>query len=413
MTIDETVSISPASLRHALSTIYGESIEIIPDEELLSQGVVAFTGKKTGLAVVKHPRIRVPVDSWRELIEVEKYESVEPGELDALRERIEQLENRIAEMSAIAATTATASSTVSAQPAETEIEPQLDEEEELDADISDEPISLEDLEPEELEPIIEPTQDESEDESEDETEPDRDDAEHDDIMAALAEIDDDEDEIATEPVSMEAVAEDEDDDSSQIGDLDELDMLDDLEGFDLGEESEDDEAISSGDEEEKETDLDEIGELDDELNLDDLSFDEEEIDDKKTAVSEEAEEDEELDLGGDLSEEEFDLDVLSELDLDESDDFTPHKVFDGETILLLGGEDEHIEDYDRIIHELGGTGEWYGSLAHMQSEEIQELVDQSDLVLTVTSESLSDPGILQAANYARDNNKRLFDELPI
>ena len=43
----------------------------------------------------------------------------------------------------------------------------------------------------------------------------------------------------------------------------------------------------------------------------------------------------------------------------------------------------------------------------MSESEIAELVDRSDLILTL-SDAITDPGILQATNYAQENNKRCY-----
>ena len=49
-----------------------------------------------------------------------------------------------------------------------------------------------------------------------------------------------------------------------------------------------------------------------------------------------------------------------------------------------------------------GLGDW-------NEDDIKQMTDHADLIMTLSSESLADPGILQAVNYASDQNKRLFE----
>lgn len=420
LSIDATVHVHPDSIRKALSVLYGEAIEIIPDSTLLEQGIVCFTGKKTGLKVIRHPRVMIPVDMWHNESEIPHLQpATNPvaeklALVDALEERVADLESRLHELS---------TSSAALPPAVTAPEPEEEAIEELpgvvgeiagpepeeDDAIAEAPISMDDLETDELEPEPEPSSESDED----------------DIMAALAEVDEATEEESQEDADTGDESEDAADDSGDefdleaLGDLSDFGESDDetsedelsLEGLGLEDLGDDD----SGEEEETPDEGDEmdlgalddlvggLGDEDDGAEESDSSGDDDELSLEGLGLDDLDSDSESEDSGDSL-----DLDVLSELDGDDEDE-APPKLLNGEKILLLGGEDEHIEDYERIVREIGGEGEWYGSLAHMPEEEIVELVNGSDLILTVTDEALSDPGILSASNAAQENNKRLFD----
>ena len=104
----------------------------------------------------------------------------------------------------------------------------------------------------------------------------------------------------------------------------------------------------------------------------------------------------------------MDLDFIDEIDkAAEAEEEEVKKIFSDENILILGGEDSYREEYGSVVEQLGGTCEWYQTLAEMSQTEIADLVDRSDLILTL-SDAITDPGILQATNYAQENNKRCF-----
>ncbi|MDP8242769.1 MAG: hypothetical protein P9L94_01725 [Candidatus Hinthialibacter antarcticus] len=448
---DAPVIVSPASLQSALSTIHGENIEIVPDAQLLSRGIVVFAGQTIGIGMYEHPRMQVLVDEDGAAAEptATSQEAVE------LQNRIQLLEERLSALEAappVMAEPVAAAPTPISEP-EIETEPEPAPEPEPEESLSKETISLDEIESEELSPVTE-------------------DIDEDDLMAAIAlQGDDDEDDDIglsdlgeiEEDVAVDAEEEPEDDalDLGALEDLvdgegdetdaapeeetasDETEEELDLDSLDLGEldldadveEESPDEATTETAEteptesEEEDVSLDDLGDLDldslgddsltddalSELGLgedskdgeESLEFDESELGDLDLDMGDEdGEGDEEDDSAiGDA----LDLDVLSELDEGGEDDFTPHKVFNGEKILLLGGESDHSEDYQRIVQEVGGAAEWHGELNGMSPEEITELVDQCDLILTLSGDALSDPGILQAVNYAQENNKRLFE----
>jgi hypothetical protein len=135
--------------------------------------------------------------------------------------------------------------------------------------------------------------------------------------------------------------------------------------------------------------------------LGDLSIEEEETELPMEEIEEESLKDE----GG----EDLDLDFINEIEkaVSQEDEKEVKKVLRGETILILGGEEQYKDDYGKLVEDLGGNCEWYQSLVEMSESEIAEVVDRSDLILTL-SEAITDPGILEATNYAQENNKRCF-----
>ncbi len=173
--------------------------------------------------------------------------------------------------------------------------------------------------------------------------------------------------------------------------------------------AEEEEPILEGlaEEEEEPAEEDDLGlDLDALDGLTELGVEEEEIElPMEEIVEEEVEEESMEDEGGD----DLDLDFINEIEkaVNQEDEEEVKKIFSGETILILGGEEQYRDEYGRIVDELGGNCEWYQSLAEMSESEIAEVVDRSDLILTL-SDAITDPGILQATNYAQENNKRCF-----
>jgi hypothetical protein len=382
----EAVSVSPVSMQAALSRIYEESIELIPDPRLLLNGIVIFAGRETGLAVLQNKSVSVPLPQWVD------------GDLkDQLEDQsdIDDIQDIKARLSALESAAASGIPSAPAPIAEPEPvpEPETQEDDNMNGSVAEESISLDEIEAEELEPIH--TLDESDDEEETGEEP-----LDDDILAAIAEQEKEENAGSPEP---------EDDLAGEI-DLEELGG-EELNLGDLG-----DDATETLGEEDLDLSLDEdLGEdIGEELSLDDIDLGE---------GDESDEEDGELDLDSldlegltdsyasaddDSSDGDLDLDVLAELDQEEENGFTPKKVFDGERILLLGGENKHADDYARIVLEIGGEAEWYGALNDAPEEDITEMVNNADVIMTLSSDALSDPGIIQATNCAQENNKRLF-----
>ncbi|HOY49649.1 MAG TPA: hypothetical protein PK281_09665, partial [Flavobacteriales bacterium] len=68
-------------------------------------------------------------------------------------------------------------------------------------------------------------------------------------------------------------------------------------------------------------------------------------------VEEEVEEESMEDEGGD----DLDLDFINEIEkaVNQEDEEEVKKIFSGETILILGGEEQYRDEYGRIVDELG------------------------------------------------------------
>lgn len=159
---------------------------------------------------------------------------------------------------------------------------------------------------------------------------------------------------------------------------------------------------SLSEEKEEPAEEDDFGlDLDDLEALGDLSMEEEEMELPMQEIVEESLKDE----GG----EDLDLDFIHEIEkaVSQENEKEVKKVLSGETILILGGEEQYKDDYRKLVEELGGNCEWRQSLAELSESEIAEVVDRSDLILTL-SDAITDPGILEATNYAQENNKRCF-----
>ncbi len=385
------VSVSPVSMQASLSKIFGETIELIPDPNLLNKGVIVFSGKETGISVLENPRLQIPLPPWvnEELAKtIEAAAQEKDEELNNLQGKVKDLENRLAKLE---------QQPLPQQPEKPPAGPAQQEspKEEPEGEISEESISLDEIETEELEPVTEPSKQASEEESEEE-----------DLVAALA------DELGeieeTEEETKEGTEEETEEDSLDDLGLDELIDTEETEEEDSDQESTEEEEVLDEDISLEDIDLSEIGEeeSDEDIDLDklaqDLDLGEEEETEEDT--SEESEEDQEEDLNLD----DIDLDVLNELEQEEENGFEPKKVFNEEHILLLGGEEKHEKDYQRVVEELGGKPEWYQNLSGASEDDIAEMVERADLIMTLSSDALADPGILQTTNYAQENNKRLF-----
>ncbi|RJP30468.1 MAG: DUF2325 domain-containing protein [Candidatus Omnitrophota bacterium] len=415
----QPVSVSPVSLQASLSKIYGESVELVPDPRLLQNGIVVFSGKGTGITVLENPQLQVGLPPWVDeklLNYIQAYASQKESILDDLQQKVFELEERLTELEqkGVAIPPVEETTIIESEPEE-EISEELFIEEDLTGDIAEESISLDDIETEELEPIPDSIPDLSELEEESE--------EEEDFVAALAEElgdgeaeeEDDSDTDLLDDLGLgETMDEIGEEETEDIG-LDEID-LDDLAGEEEEIEGEDDEEALSGEIEDGEIDLDDldIGELESGANItDDLDslaeeMEQEEIGEESDLSEEEESQIDDLGDGLDFDLEELDLDVLSELDHDEGNGFEPKKVFNEEMILLLGGEEKHEQDYLRIVEELGGQAEWHGHLDDATEDDIAEMVERADLIVTLSTDALADPGILQTTNYAQENNKRLF-----
>ena len=190
----------------------------------------------------------------------------------------------------------------------------------------------------------------------------------------------------------------------------EKDELDELENLITGAGGE--EVETEAEEGEEET-----GAGDEDFNLDEIDLDsladqfgdmsEMDLDEGETEETEESSEEESEVSLDELNLDDLDLE-LDELEEEASSEFEPKVVLNGEIVLLLGGEAKHQADYLRVVEELGGTPEWIGNLDDYSEDDIAEIVERSDLIMTLSSDAVSDPGILKATNLAQENNKRVF-----
>ena len=453
---EEPVCISPVSLQSALSRVYDEPVEIVPDPDLLKEGIVTFVSQKQGVIVIKNPHTQVTLPAWVDSTlqaEIQSYSAEREIDLIAMSEQIQTLQETLSTLQE----TITESINKQLQTLQEKdlgsINKQLQALQEKDIDsISEqfqtlqerinsleERLSLVTKESSALpmkEVTIEetiPIEDISSDEVESselvmETEPAP--------TIPVAESPEEElvePETALEEITPEIVSEESDEEETEL-DLDALDAmisngenedaveeeiaLEDLDILtaELDENVEDilgDEATSDDLSELEETEEEDLG--DEEIDLDGLDLEgldealdtiespEDEIEDEETGADEL---EEELDL--DQLDEELDLDILDELD-EEENGFEPKPVYNGENILLLGGEEKNEADYLRVVDELGGKAIWRANLTGAADEDITELVEQSDLILTLSSDAVADPGILKAKSIAEENNKRLFE----
>ncbi len=369
----EPVEVSPVSMQSALSRIFDETVELIPDPSLLDYGVVPFAGKKTGIEVLQNDQIKVPMPPWvNENLAKEILAKEAPASHD-MEAKVHELEERLNALEQQGTAAPLPAPEPEAEPKPIP-EPLPEPEPESDGDVADESLSLDDIESEELEPIPEQMPEEEEDGPIDELilpeeDQDEDIMDLDDLDALIS------GEETEEETGEEAETEETDTDDLDLDDLD----LDSLSG-----------------------ELDELGDLDLDEDSDEELNENAEIDELEDTDSDK------IDIGDEIDLDDLDLD-LEGIDLDEEDSFEPKEVLNGETILLLGGDDKYKDDYNRIVSELGGSGEWYGKLDDMGEDEIGEMVERADVIMTLTAEAVSDPGILQATNVAQENNKRLFN----
>ena len=445
--LDEPITVSPVSMQAALSKIYNETVELVPDPKLLKSGIIIFAGRETGISVVHNKSLIVPTPPWvsddvlesmeddsqaikDELFELQNRFSSLQTEFASLNSSLDQRFEAVSQMIPVLPPTAQPPVQQQFVPPPAPIQPQIvvpvpaPEPVYTPAagSVAAEAISAEDIETEELEPIHEPD---------------------DDLLASLK-LDVFDSSSALSPGIGENIPPD-DQDGTGIS-MDTLDALteeiptedllgenilgDDILGEDLlgedligGEISLDEFNL---DDLEKETSEEPgAGTADqkpaaagkDELGLGEIgtdSFDLDSLDldglDGLDGLSDQDSTSSLLDTENDNGSSSFDLDldVLAELDLDEENSFAPKEVLNGERILLLGGDTKNQKEYYRIIKEIGGEPEWRGDLYAASEEDIAEIVNNADIIMTLSSEALSDPGILQATNYAQENNKRLF-----
>lgn len=401
--LNEPIKVSPNSLKAALSKVYDESIELVPDQELLNKGIVVFTGKETGLSLVNNSMTNIPMPSWAEgQLEDESSSTQqkieEESKINEIGQRIETWEQQLKNLDERLSALETSS-----------------EQEDTDHQIADETVSLDDIESEELEPLPEEIPDIPEEETEEDQSKDMS-GEIGEEELNLDDLDFGESEGEGEEQEQQA-EQPQGTDDSEIDDLisdvmdegiddslseDFSEILPQEKSSDTQEESEESEAETSEGEFDLDVDMDE-----DDINLDDINLDdlEGEFSEEDIAGEEQSEDSsDEEDFSGD---EEFDLDVLSELEKVESD--TAKKVFNGDRILLLGGDQKHSNEYKKVVESLGGTCDWHNEFSNSSEDEINEVVDQADLIMTLSSDAITDPGILQATSYAQENNKRLFE----
>ncbi len=471
----EPVTIDPDSLKSALSRIYNDPVELIPDAALLAQGTIAFAGKTAGLFILHNPRVRISLPAL-ESSTAKAPVMIQPdyGALDALRKQLAALERKIAGLEKkIAAPTPEKQflGMFDSDKDKEEIEPPMtleepagdpfaaaDEilapEETLDSFTLEDSLSAETLEAWEK-ALLEPDQaleerivDERIEEVIHEESPvqppvsefpkaeakplpeikaeTRPAAETKSVLDVktesrtatevkleskpIAEI---KAELQREPekprpadpllsTMTQAVQEEEEEDLGvdlgSLGDLSEIDLAS------LGLEEEETSEAAAATVTAKEDDI----LTDEEISLDDLNLDD--LDLESLGIGGLSKKAETQPSGGPVKQEEEDLDfdLLKELGLTDAEEVKPVKIFRGEQVLLLGGEEKNAEDYQRIVKELGGLCAWYLKLAGVPDGEIAQRVEQADVMVTFSSEAITDPGILLAVQYAKENNIPVF-----
>ncbi len=370
---DQPVRVNPESLQFAFSRIYDEPVELVPDAHLLQEGIIILAGRKTGLSVIHQPRISIesshPIDTPREsAVTTPDTVHAHPanGELQHLKEQIVELNNRI--------------QTLENQKTAVSDEPRIDT---VNAPA---PASVPETEMEREPEVHQGTPEQMDDfniHNEDVDDEDREEFDEDDdmlasILASAREMENQAEGLSSESADHDNTLVDTNDDA----DPEEID-LEDL-AKKIGE-------VSDHDEDDEEFSLEDLN-LDEELDLSDSGVG------NPDRVEEES---------GD-SDDDFDLDVMSALG-DQTETPVSREVFSGERILLLGGDEKHGQEYEKLVSDLGGIGEWHPGLGDWNEDDIKQMTDHADLIMTLSSESLADPGILQAVNYASDQNKRLFE----
>lgn len=396
----DPVNVSPVSMQAALSRIFDEHVELIPDPTLLDHGVVPFAGKHTGIEVLQNDKIKIALPPWVDSKLANEINQDEPVVSDDLATQLSSLEQRLAALEERGVSSPPVPEPEPAPEPEPEQKPEPEAEVEVEGDVADEALSMDDIETEELEPVHE---DFAESDDEEESGPldelvlsdlgDEELTEDDDLDALIS--GDELDEIAGE---LDEVS-DGDGDDLDLSDLD-LDSISDdlgeLGDLDLDGDSDDDVEVNEDDD---------IGAAEIDLGDEEIDLGDEDID-----LGEDADiNEEDIDIGEDeINLDDLDLD-LEGLDLDDEDTFEPKEVLNGETVLLLGGDPKYKDDYSRIITEIGGKSEWYEKLDEAGEDEVNELVERADVIMTLTADAVSDPGILQATNMAQENNKRLFN----
>ncbi|HOJ61093.1 MAG TPA: DUF2325 domain-containing protein [bacterium] len=454
----EPVTIDPESLKFALSRIYNDSVELIPDAALLDQGTIAFAGKRTGLFILKNSRVRIPISSLEGA--PGKAASAFPpdsGALDAMRKQLSALEGKIADLEkkiSISGEPYGAADAMSTWEEEVEnlyeetiSDRFLAEEETRTTGEPSESPSMEDsLSSEPLEAweklLLEPDQDEEDlileerveetfreappavspgsESVQPETKPV---LEENAVSPPVPEIKPEtpilqeaKPEVKPEPptpppgkpvISATLPPDQKDQEEERDIDLENLEDMEDLDMAGLGLE-------------EHEADSDTAGELhsqgedllaDEEISLEDLNLDDLDL---ASLGLEEIQEDQESQSPAvkkkpKKEELESEFDLLKELGLTDAGEQKPAKIFRGEQVLLLGGEEKNAAEYQRIVQELGGLCAWYPQLADVPEGEIAQRVDQADVMVTFSSNALTDPGILQAVQYAKENNIPVFE----
>lgn len=472
----EPVTIDPESLKSALSRIYNDPVELIPDAALLAQGTIAFAGKSTGLFILRNPRVRISLSAL-ESSTGQAPVMFQPGygALDAMRKQLAALEMKIADLEKKisapamdkqspgvldleeevtgervpfeepiddhftiddeclgmeeAADSSTLEESLSAGTLESWEKVLLDSDQAFEEQVIEERIEevIHEAPPAPIQPpVSEPSKAEAQPipgikaeskpvpGSQPQIKPVA------DVKAEtkpasqpqatpLAEM---KMEIQREPEKLRpadpilstlspAVPEEEDDlglDLESLGDLSDIDLAS------LGLEEDETRDAAAGLAASKEDDqlTDEEISLED-LNLDDLDLESLGIGPTPAPAGT-------APAGGEVKQEEEDLDfdLLKELGLTDIEDVKPVKIFRGEQVLLLGGEEKNAEDYQRIVKELGGLCAWYPRLADVPEGEIAHRVEQADVMVTFSSEAITDPGILQAMQYAKANYIPLF-----
>lgn len=371
----ERIRISPISLQTALSKVFDEEIQLVPDPNLLSEGVIAFAGRHCGIVILRNAAAEVPLPPWVDPEMAAKIQAASQamlGQADwaqvdvprllqehellqktskALQDEIETIKSLVADGS------------LSAAPM---MKPQL-------AAPAPPPVSERYTAPS---PAPEPIREIEEPQEEEEEVPEME-----------------------EEIDLTGIVEDEE--------IELPDIVSETEAFE--EPGAEVEELPAEETAELDIDLSEFGALEGEEeelevpDLGDLGLEESDISGEATGG-----ESLELDTGTDFDEDSEGLmaDIESMLAEEEGDEGVG-RVLNGELVLILGGEETHEEEYQDVVQQIGGTCEWHAGLMDLSEGEINELVERADIILTL-ADAITDPGILQATDLAQQLNKRCF-----
>lgn len=375
----ERIRISPISLQTAISKVFDEEIQLVPDPNLLSDGVIAFAGRHCGIVILRNAAAEVPLPPWVDPEMAAKIQAAAQamlGQADWAQVDVPRLLQEHEQLQKTCKSLQSEFASLKAQLAEGSFSA-------ASAPLAPAPTPT---------PIPQPEQERF-------TAPEP-------IPAPIPEIEEPQEEYEEIP----ELEEEEEVDLSGISDEEEIEIPD------IDFETEETEEVSEVAEEpleeaaELDIDLSEFGALegeDEELeipDLGDLGLDESDIS-TEDAGGDSLELDAEMDFGSEDSDGLM-ADIESMLAEDGGDEGVG-KVLNGELVLILGGENSHEREYQDVVQQIGGTCEWHAGLMDMSEGEITELVERADIILTL-ADAITDPGILQATDLAQQLNKRCF-----